>query len=105
MVQHSRNRDALVVGKIKQDVWHGRWPTAQARGEFVARAADFWLHQQCARVSLDLVEQSVGGDDTVLGNVQPRFQQIVFRTGGMANPSHSVTLPIAVLPALLGLVA
>jgi len=93
MVQHARNRDSVrdsvCIQEIEQDIGRRCRPTAQACREFVARSAHFRLHQQCARLGFNSVEEPIRCVDAVFGDIQPGFQQIVFRAGGMSNFPHA----------------
>jgi hypothetical protein len=63
------------------------------------------LHQQRARLGVDPVEEPVDCVDAVFGDIQPGFQQIVFRAGGMSNISHSDAMSTAELQVLRDRVA
>ena len=105
MVQDACNRDSIVVNEIKEEIGRRRRPAAQADRQFVPSPTHFRLQKQRSRIGLDLIEQLVGGHDAVLGDEKPSLEQIVFRTGGMANLAHVVTTSVAVRPVLPGRVA
>ncbi len=89
MMQHARNCDSVRIQKIEQDIGRRCRPTSQACRQFVTRPSHFRLIQQRARLGVNSVEESIRCVDAVFGDIQPGFQQIVFRAGGMSNFSHA----------------
>ena len=104
MVQHARNRDSVrdsvCIQEIEQDIRRRRRPTTPACRQFVARLVHFRLHQQRVRLGVNSVEEAIRCLDAVFGDIQPGFQQIVFRAGGMSNFSHAAAKSAAALRVL-----